>query len=99
MYLCCLAYSVVTSEANEELVVGSSVGKRGILMSNITCTRSKLIMTEHTGTEDLNAKQNEKIKNKKNISRHLKYFHQKHVKFHTNKQTIVIRYNTTQVLF
>jgi len=43
------ALSIVgTSEGNEELAVGSSVGKRGILMSNITCTRSKLNRTEHT---------------------------------------------------
>jgi hypothetical protein len=53
-YLCCLAYSVVLSEANKELAVGIYVGKRGILMSNITCTRSKLNRTEHTWTEYLN---------------------------------------------
>jgi hypothetical protein len=39
---------VETSEGNEELAVGSFVGKRGILLSNITCTRSKLNRTEHT---------------------------------------------------
>jgi len=48
MYLCCLAYRVMTNEANEELVVGNSVGKREILMSYTTYTRSKLNRTEHT---------------------------------------------------
>ena len=80
----------MTNEANEELVVGNSVGKREILMSYTTYTRSKLNRTEHTWTEDLNAKKKKKI-----VSKHVKYFHQKHVKSPTNKQIIVIRPNTT----